>query len=397
MGSDLVTGISSDTWKGLSDGASGVLTSGFVNNSIKSFGSADKAASALANTGREAANQLASSITSIFGSGNSTPKPRYKDTPELATDSRNRDGKCFADDDWSIEYARCWRRGHEFVRLASNTNLCLSIRKRIREQGKAIEVQNCDGGWHQQWRWTGPVSADGLGTKLGPIVDGWKGDWCMDRKGSTDSPKAGQRLESKECRGERRQDFIRDGSDRLVHSSGYCLEALSNRPENEVHLQSCSNSPNQKWVFKAQGSSFKIRRPSLPSLKETIENTRLITHQGQCIYTSPFGQHDLQSVGVGKCKKTDGYFWKVIAGKGQIQPVQHSTWCVGTSDSINAKENLLDNCATSSWSINVDNNKLWFSHSAKNVKKCLAPSGIKLVFVDCNRDDASQFFEFKRN
>lgn len=268
LGDKLVTDISIDTWKGLADSAGGVLKPATIQNAIKSFGSADKAATQLADTGKKAAKKLTNSIKSIFGSGSSSPKPRYKNVAARATDSRNRDGKCFADDDWSIQYANCWRRGHELVRLASNKNLCLTIRKRIREQGKAIEVWNCDGGWHQQWRWirnhipnNSPLAAirNVIG-HMGSVRDGWKGDWCFDRKGDTKKPRDGQRLESKECRGEFRQMFHRDTQNRIVHYTGRCLQAVAGRHESEVKLYPCSGSSLQKWTFK-KGSSFLPMKP----------------------------------------------------------------------------------------------------------------------------------------
>ena len=276
LGDKLVTDISVDTWKGLAASAGGVLKPSTVRNAIKKYGSPDKAATQLADTGRKAAKKLSDSITRIFGNKKSSPKPRYKTTPQRATSSRNREGKCFADDDWSIEYAACWRRGHELVRLASNRNLCLSIRKRIREQGKAIEVWNCDGGWHQQWRWIRNKQYTGGGSgvvaealahaqrqtgHMGTVRDDWKGDWCFDRKGDTKKPRDGQRLESKECRGEVRQMFYRDTRNRIVHYTGRCLQAVVNRHESEVRLQPCSNSHLQKWTFKA-GSSFSPMTPA---------------------------------------------------------------------------------------------------------------------------------------
>lgn len=269
LGDKLVTDISIDTWKGLADSAGGVLKPSTVKNAITTYGSPDKAATQLADTGKKAAKKLGDSIKSIFGSGKSSPKPRYKNVAARATDSRNRDGKCFADDDWSIQYANCWRRGHELVRLASNQNLCLTIRKRIREQGKAIEVWNCDGGWHQQWRWVRniiPLGARGAATMrglighMGTVRDGWKGDWCFDRKGDTKKPKDGQRLESKECRGELRQLFYRDTQNRIVHYTGRCLQAVASRHESEVKLYPCSGSSLRKWTFK-KGSSFLPMKP----------------------------------------------------------------------------------------------------------------------------------------
>ena len=168
LGDKLVTGISADTWKGLSDTAGGVIRSSTVKSVIGSYGSATNAATQLADKGKKAAKKLSKGIKKLFGKKKKRVRPRYKDEP----------GKCKNGDDWSIEYARCWRRGHELVRMKDNPNLCLAIRKRIREKGKAIEVWVCDGGWHQQWKW----HTQGAGL-YGYVSDGYQGDWCLDREG----------------------------------------------------------------------------------------------------------------------------------------------------------------------------------------------------------------------
>ena len=115
-------------------------------NTIQRFKDLADAAKQLAKKGKKATKKLANKVKGLFKKKKKRVRPKYFNTPSKCNEKR---------DVWSIEYVACWRRGHELIRLAANPSMCISVRKRIREEGKGVEIWKCEGGWHQQWRWTG--------------------------------------------------------------------------------------------------------------------------------------------------------------------------------------------------------------------------------------------------
>ena len=183
--------------------------------------------------------------------------------------------------------------------MKDNPNLCLSIRKRIHEKGKAIEVWVCDGGWHQQWKW----HTQGAGL-YGYVSDGYQGDWCLDREGKDHKIRVGDRLESKKCKsGKGRQLFYRDGLNRLVNMQGLCLEVEGNFHEANVNLRTCSNNSYQFWKF-VKKSSFPPPPPPLPRL-EPRSSSRLVPSTSR--YSCFVGL--TEAIKVQSCKQTAEYRW----------------------------------------------------------------------------------------
>tara|TARA_R110001592_G_scaffold25555_3_gene96947 strand:+ start:8480 stop:11788 length:3309 start_codon:yes stop_codon:yes gene_type:complete len=257
LGGALTEQIGADVWRGLRDLGGGKINANTVTNAVKQYGNPANAAKKLADAGEKAAKKAVSTVTSLIKKGGGDhPEPIYRDDPS----------DCKKGQYWSLEYGACWTPGSELIRLKSRPDMCISVRHRIREKAKGIEIWKCEGDWHQQWR------RAQSGRHESGIRDGLDGKgFCWEH----DEPN--RSTESRECQDfkEPRQQYYRDAKDRLIIKARpkgmavvlepvngkfverpYCLTAETPVVDgSDLQMQFCEdNNPNQVWLFDSKDS-----------------------------------------------------------------------------------------------------------------------------------------------
>jgi hypothetical protein len=255
LSNTIATDISADTWRGLRDLGGGKINPSVVGNAVKKYGNPANAAAKLADTGKKAADKAVSVVKNLIAKkSKSHPKPIYRDDPK----------DCVKGQEWSMEYGACWTKGSELIRLAADPRYCISVRLRIREKGKGVEIWKCDGDWYQQWR--RPFG----GFKYSGIRDGLDGEgycWEQDRSNMT--------TESRPCNSsERQQRYHRDGKDRIViedppakvytlakggqpsRELPFCMTAQTPIVDgSDIQMHVCDdNNKYQRWIFESKDS-----------------------------------------------------------------------------------------------------------------------------------------------
>ena len=406
MGSNIVTGIGSDTWHGLRDLGRGKINPAVVTNAVRQFGNPANAVKELASKGKKAAKKISAGVKRLFGKKKKRVRPRYFNEPSKCNETR---------DEWSIEYAACWRKGHELIQLAANPSMCISVRKRIRENGKGVEIWKCEGGWHQQWRRTG----------FGDVRDGHAPsgkEWCWeeDRKNNA--------LESRPCDTKQSmQKFHRDRFDRLVYN-GRCLQVENTKKDgadinfNKCHLDSSGKAahPYQRWKF-IKKSSFSIPPPPLPRLAFSNRYKKIMSsaQSFQCIGVDISNKTDRGvqvkfglAVKYNACRQTTPYGWRW--SNNQLRSQQFGGICLGGQEKhkgIKGKsvKAIIKGAKTHRASVKQlpckDPNTRWaavykvgnkamFQHASG---RCLAIRGRtykEARLVNCNRNDKWQLFQY---
>ena len=394
-------GIGSDTWHGLRDLGRGKINPAVLTNAAKQFGNPANVAKELANKGKKAAKKISDGLNKVFGKKKKKVRPRYFNEPSKCSEKR---------DVWNIEYAACWRKGHEMIRLAANPSMCISVRHRIREKGKGVEIWKCKGGWHQQWRRTG----------YGDVRDGHapKGkEWCWEED-------KGKFVESRPCDTKQSmQKFHRDRFDRLVYK-GRCLQVENLLKDGaNIYFNKCvfdgatgKAHSYQKWQF-IKKSSFSIPPPPLPKLKASNRYKKIgsSVQRSQCIGVdiSKKNARGVQikfglAVEYRTCRQTTPYGWRW--SNSQLRSQQFGGICLGVQGkkgkSAKAGIKAFKNNTASIMQLPCTDpntrwravykvgNKAMFQHSSG---RCLAITGKpykKAGLVNCNRNDKWQQFYY---
>lgn len=381
--SQLVRGVGEDTWHGLRDLGNGKINSGVVTNAIKTYGNPANAAAKLADTGKKAADKISSGVKKLFGKKKKAVRPRYFNTPDDCNKTR---------DDWSLEYAACWRRGHEMIRLAANPSMCISVRHRIREKGKAIEIWKCEGGWHQQWRTTG----------YRDVRDGHspKGkEWCWEGNAKKNS------LESRPCAtSDPTQKFYRDRYDRLVYN-GKCLQVENLHKDGaDIFFNTCvfqggtgKAHPHQKWQFASADAGTTFKRPlaPLPELKPDNKfRTIQAVHTNKCLAAVPANAKNGTRATLQACSSVNahGSKWRWSGGRLQSQNGK----CLGARWHIEAAivDHVPCNAAAKQWTkIFKTGDKVMIKHRDGS---CLGVTGQGVPWLwGCDRNSKYSLFRFR--
>jgi hypothetical protein len=259
LGGALTEQIGADVWRGLRDLGGGKINASVVSNAVRSYGNPANAAKKLAETGKKAAEKAVTTVTNLLEKDSKDhPKPIFRDDPS----------DCKKGQSWSLEYGTCWTPGSELIRLKSHPDMCISVRYRIREKAKGIELWKCEGDWHQQWR-RPQKGVRGSGIRDG--LDGGGYCWEQDRDNRS--------TESRECQDfkEPQQQYYRDDKDRLIVAnppksrsegasmwgalaaqmgSQFCMTVQEPVTDgSDIKMNACADGDaRQQWLFESKDS-----------------------------------------------------------------------------------------------------------------------------------------------